>query len=83
MSLLANRAPVAPSAIAAKAKTYVPKEDPNYNKSGLASWYGSAFHGRNIGLLSVLHAPQDRVSRIAPSNSKKGRSPAPCRHRFR
>ncbi len=29
-----------------KGKTYVPKEDPNYNRSGLASWYGSAFHGR-------------------------------------
>jgi rare lipoprotein A len=29
-----------------KGKTYVPKEDPSYNKSGLASWYGSAFHGR-------------------------------------
>ncbi|WP_425503219.1 septal ring lytic transglycosylase RlpA family protein [Rhizobium soli] len=29
-----------------RGKTYVPKEDPQYNKSGLASWYGSAFHGR-------------------------------------
>ncbi|WP_234905808.1 septal ring lytic transglycosylase RlpA family protein [Affinirhizobium pseudoryzae] len=29
-----------------KGKTYVPKEDPKYNKTGLASWYGSAFHGR-------------------------------------
>ncbi|MFN7102593.1 MAG: septal ring lytic transglycosylase RlpA family protein [Pseudorhizobium sp.] len=29
-----------------KGKTYVPKEDPAYDKSGLASWYGSAFHGR-------------------------------------
>ncbi|MGE7369451.1 septal ring lytic transglycosylase RlpA family protein [Neorhizobium sp. NPDC001467] len=29
-----------------KGKVYVPKEDPNYNKNGLASWYGSAFHGR-------------------------------------
>jgi rare lipoprotein A len=29
-----------------KGKTYVPKEDPSYNKNGLASWYGSAFHGR-------------------------------------
>ncbi len=29
-----------------KGQTYVPKEDPNYRKSGLASWYGSAFHGR-------------------------------------
>jgi rare lipoprotein A len=27
--------------------TYVPKEDPNgYVREGLASWYGSAFHGR-------------------------------------
>lgn len=29
-----------------RGKTYVPKEDANYNKNGLASWYGSAFHGR-------------------------------------
>lgn len=29
-----------------KGQTYVPKEDPGYSKSGLASWYGSAFHGR-------------------------------------
>lgn len=29
-----------------KGKTYVPKEEPGYNRSGLASWYGSAFHGR-------------------------------------
>lgn len=29
-----------------RGKTYVPKEEPGYNKSGLASWYGSAFHGR-------------------------------------
>jgi rare lipoprotein A len=29
-----------------KGQTYVPKEDFGYNKTGLASWYGSAFHGR-------------------------------------
>ncbi len=29
-----------------KGKVYVPKEDVKYNKVGLASWYGSAFHGR-------------------------------------
>lgn len=29
-----------------RGETYVPKEDPNYNRNGLASWYGSAFHGR-------------------------------------
>ena len=29
-----------------KGKWYHPKEDKNYDKVGLASWYGSAFHGR-------------------------------------
>jgi rare lipoprotein A len=29
-----------------KGKWYVPKEDKGYDKAGLASWYGSAFHGR-------------------------------------
>ena len=29
-----------------RGKWYVPKEDKSYDKMGLASWYGSAFHGR-------------------------------------
>jgi rare lipoprotein A len=29
-----------------KGKWYYPKEDYSYNKVGIASWYGSAFHGR-------------------------------------
>lgn len=29
-----------------RGKWYKPKEDPDYNRVGLASWYGSAFHGR-------------------------------------
>ena len=29
-----------------KGKWYQPKEDFGYNKTGMASWYGSAFHGR-------------------------------------
>lgn len=29
-----------------KGKRYVPKEDFGYNKVGIASWYGAAFHGR-------------------------------------
>ncbi len=29
-----------------KGKWYAPKEDKAYDKTGLASWYGSAFHGR-------------------------------------
>jgi len=27
-------------------RTYVPRDDPNYSKVGLASWYGPNFHGR-------------------------------------
>ena len=26
-------------------KTYVPRDDPSYSKTGLASWYGPNFHG--------------------------------------
>lgn len=29
-----------------RGKTYVPKHNPDYEATGLASWYGSAFHGR-------------------------------------
>lgn len=29
-----------------RGKWYTPKEDPNYDKAGLASWYGPNFHGR-------------------------------------
>jgi rare lipoprotein A len=27
-------------------RTYIPEENPNYRKVGLASWYGEDFHGR-------------------------------------
>ena len=29
-----------------RGKWYQPKEDPDYDRTGIASWYGSAFHGR-------------------------------------
>ncbi|MCF3638694.1 septal ring lytic transglycosylase RlpA family protein [Rhizobium sp. TRM95111] len=29
-----------------KGRWYQPKEEPGYDKTGMASWYGSAFHGR-------------------------------------
>jgi rare lipoprotein A len=29
-----------------RGKVYYPKEEKNYKKTGLASWYGDAFHGR-------------------------------------
>lgn len=34
------------NAYTVKGRRYFPKEDQNYDKAGLASWYGSAFHGR-------------------------------------
>lgn len=34
------------NAYTVKGRRYFPKEEPGYNKTGLASWYGSAFHGR-------------------------------------
>ena len=27
-------------------RLYTPREDPNYDRTGVASWYGDAFHGR-------------------------------------
>ena len=29
-----------------RGKWYTPKEEPGYDKAGLASWYGPNFHGR-------------------------------------
>src|SRR3712207_5054080 len=39
-------------------KTYYPREDPNYQAVGEASWYGSAFHGRRTanGEVFNMHA---------------------------
>lgn len=34
------------NAYTVKGQRYVPREEPDYNRKGLASWYGSAFHGR-------------------------------------
>lgn len=34
------------NAYTVKGRRYFPKEEQNYDKSGLASWYGAAFHGR-------------------------------------
>lgn len=41
-----------------RGRTYVPKEDPDYNEVGLASWYGADFHGRKTanGEMFDMHA---------------------------
>lgn len=65
-----------------KGKTYVPSEDPDYNKSGLASWYGSAFHGRvtangevyDKGHLSAAHPTFPLPSYARVTNVETGSS---------
>jgi rare lipoprotein A len=45
--------------------TYQPREDPNYNRVGLASWYGDLFHGRRTANGEVYD--MDRLSAAHPT----------------
>lgn len=65
-----------------KGKTYVPKEDEDYNRNGLASWYGSAFHGRltangevyDSSHLSAAHPTFPLPSYARVTNTENGTS---------
>lgn len=65
-----------------KGKWYVPKEDKRYNKVGLASWYGAAFHGRMTANgevydsyhLSAAHPTFPLPSYARVTNTKTGDS---------
>ena len=65
-----------------KGKTYVPKEDFSYNKVGVASWYGSAFHGRltangevyDLDHLSAAHPTFPLPSYARVTNVENGSS---------
>ncbi|WP_331374825.1 septal ring lytic transglycosylase RlpA family protein [Sinorhizobium chiapasense] len=48
-----------------KGKRYYPKEDPNYDREGVASWYGSAFRGRRTANGEVYYP--DRLSAAHPT----------------
>nr|WP_244491067.1 septal ring lytic transglycosylase RlpA family protein [Paramesorhizobium deserti] len=65
-----------------KGKWYYPKEEPGYTRTGKASWYGSAFHGRltangevyDMTHLSAAHPTMPlpsyaRVTNLANGNS--------------
>ncbi|WP_110753421.1 septal ring lytic transglycosylase RlpA family protein [Phyllobacterium leguminum] len=65
-----------------KGKWYYPKEEPGYTRTGKASWYGSAFHGRltangevyDMAHLSAAHPTMPlpsyaRVTNLANGNS--------------
>lgn len=56
-----------------RGKVYYPKEDKNYAKTGLASWYGDAFHGRltaNGEIYDMTHLTAAHPTMPLPSYAK-------------
>ncbi|WP_425408788.1 septal ring lytic transglycosylase RlpA family protein [Hyphococcus sp.] len=61
---------------------YHPKEDPDYVETGVASWYGTQFHGRltangeifDMNLLSAAHTTMPLPSMAEVTNLANGRS---------
>ena len=61
---------------------YTPREDPNYNEVGLASWYGGHHHGRktangetfDIGLVTAAHKTLPLPSIVEVTNLDNGRA---------
>ncbi|MBL4893343.1 MAG: septal ring lytic transglycosylase RlpA family protein [Emcibacter sp.] len=62
-------------------KTYRPAADPHYDRTGLASWYGSKFHGRktangdifNMNDLTAAHTTLPMPSYVRVTNLDNGR----------
>lgn len=65
-----------------KGQWYRPKEEPGYRKSGMASWYGDAFHGRltangeiyDMTHLTAAHPTMPLPSYARVTNTKNGSS---------
>jgi rare lipoprotein A len=61
---------------------YVPREAPSYDRTGIASWYGSAFHGRrtangevfDMGALTAGHPTLPLPSYAYVTNLQNGRT---------
>lgn len=62
--------------------TYYPQEDPNYRASGVASWYGDAFHGRltsngeifDMRSITAAHPTLPLPSYVRVTNLTNGKS---------
>ena len=62
-------------------RVYVPRHEPDYSKSGIASWYGDAFHGRltangevyDMNRLSAAHPTLPLPSFVEVVNLETGR----------
>lgn len=61
---------------------YYPREDPQYSKTGIASWYGKKFHGRrtangeiyDMNALTAAHKTLPMPARVRVTNLENGRS---------
>ncbi len=61
---------------------YYPKEDPNYDNTGVASWYGHDFHGKktangetyDMHALTAAHPTLPMPTRVRVTNLENGRS---------
>ena len=61
---------------------YYPKEDPNYDEKGIASWYGSKFHGRStangetydMNSLTAAHKTLPLPTMVRVTNLENGRA---------
>jgi len=61
---------------------YFPKEDPVYNQTGIASWYGDPFHGRrtangevyDMGALTAAHKTLPMPVFVRVTNLENGRA---------
>jgi len=61
-------------------RTYVPRHDPDYNRVGLASWYGQGWHGRQTAngetydenVLSGAHPTLPLPSYVRVTNLENG-----------
>ena len=62
-------------------KRYTPRHDPNYARTGIASWYGKDFHGRltangevyDMHALSAAHPTLPLPSLVEVTNTRTGR----------
>ncbi len=63
-------------------KTYIPRDDRDYQATGMASWYGSAFHGRltangevyDMNALTAAHPTLPLPSYARVTNTNNGKS---------
>ena len=61
---------------------YTPAEDPNYNETGIASWYGRPFHGQftangeiyDMNALTAAHKTLPMPTYVRVTNLENGRS---------